>query len=373
MSPQLDAVSLTRALIEIPSPSQKSNEVISAWLAGYLSDAHFEVEELSYDDEGERKVSLVARRGSGEGGLGLFSHSDTVPGAPGEWDPYRAEVVDGRLIGRGACDMKGPLAATLVAATNVPQSALDRPLYIIVTADEEVGYGGAYQVCRESKLLQDNWPAYGVVAEPTQLRPVYAHKGGIKIKVRAFGRAAHTSTDAGYSANFQLAPFLAEMAELAPRFHSDPRFRNDEFDPPTNAFNMVISDGECAANVYAAEATCTVTLRTMPNDHRDEAMALIFEAAKRHKLEVDWYVREPFYADKNAPIVKAACAATSADEAESVPFGTEAVVYADYADMVVLGPGNIAQAHTIGEWIDTAQLQQSVSVYERLIRQFCAQ
>ena len=67
-------------------------------------------------------------------------------------------------------------------------------------------------------------PKYGVIAEPTQLVPVYAHKGGCQITVTAYGQAAHTSTDAGYSANFQLAPFLAEMAELAPRLRSDPRF-----------------------------------------------------------------------------------------------------------------------------------------------------
>lgn len=372
MAPQLDALSLARALIEIPSPSQTSNEAISSWLGGYLSDSGFEVEELSFDDNGERKVSLVARRGSGEGGFGLFSHSDTVPGMPGEWEPFNATVADGRLIGRGACDMKGPMAATIAAAASIPDSTLARPLYIVVTADEEIGYGGAYQICRESKLLQSNWPEFGVVAEPTQLRPVYAHKGGIKIKVKAYGRAAHTSTDGGDSANWKLAPFLAEMAALAPLFRAESRFQNDEFDPPTNAFNMVISDGECAANVYAAEANCTLSLRTMPNDHHDEAMSLILDAAKKHDLEVDWYLREPFYVDKHAPIVQAACSATGVATAESVPFGTEAIVYADYAQMVVLGPGNIAQAHTIGEWIDVDQLQRSVGVYQTMIRQFCA-
>lgn len=371
MPAQLDVVALSSALIEIPSASQHSNADISAWLANYLSDADFEVEELSYEEDGERKVSLVARRGPGEGGLGLFSHSDTVPGVPGEWEPYTPQIVDGRLIGRGACDMKGPLAATLVAAASVPKSALRRPLYIVITADEEVGYGGAYQVCRDSKMLQAQWPTYGVVAEPTQLRPVYAHKGGLSVKVTAHGRAAHTSTDAGYSANFQLAPFLAEMAELAPVFRSDPRFRNDEFDPPTNAFNMVISDGNCPANVYAAQATATLSLRTMPNDHREEALAMIVDAAKRHNLQVDWRVREPFYVDKQATIVTAACEATGAAAPESVPFGTEAIVFSDYAEMVVLGPGNIAQAHTIGEWIDIAELQRSVDVYQRLIHQFC--
>jgi acetylornithine deacetylase len=363
-------VSLAKRLIAIPSPSQISNQAIADCLTRVLEEAGFTVEALAYDDNGRRKVSLIARKGAGAGGLGLFSHSDTVPGGDG-WDPFVPEVGEGRLIGRGATDMKGPLAATLVAASGYAVEQLRRPLTLVITADEEIGYGGAQQVASASQLLKDNWPAHAVVAEPTRLRPVYAHKGGTRFTVTAYGRAAHTSTDNGYSANFLIAPFMAEMARLAPIFKTDPRFQNDEFAPPTNGFNMVVDDGGTAANVYAAKTVCTVGLRTMPDDHHEEAYRMILDAAAKHGLEVDWYSHDPFYADRSAPVVIAALEATGLAAAETVPFGTEAAVYKDFAQVVVLGPGDIAQAHTVGEWIDIAELERAVEVYRRLIDRFC--
>jgi acetylornithine deacetylase len=368
-----DVLQLAKDLVAIPSPSTMSNAAIADYLAGHLQRFGFAVERLAYHEStGEEKVSLVARIGEGQGGLGLFSHSDTVPGDAGEWSPFEPVVQADRLVGRGSCDMKGPLAATLIAAAQIDAVRLRKPLTVVVTADEEVGYGGAYQVVKESAMLRDNWPAYGVVAEPTRLRPVYAHKGGIHVHVTAHGRAAHTSTGKGVSANFLIAPFLAEMAALQPLFNTDQRFQNTEFDPPTNGFNMVINDGNCKSNVTAAKTTVTLSLRTMPNDHREEAVRLISEKAHKYNLEVRTRGFGPFYVAQDAEIVQMACRATGAARAETVPFGTEALVYQDYiAQQVVLGPGDIAQAHTIGEWIDVRELEDAVGVYRRLIEEVC--
>ena len=369
----LDVVELTKDLIAIPSVSQDTNLEISDYLDRLLSQAGFEVERLEYlDDHGIRKISLVAKIGRGKGGLGLFSHSDTVPGGDGgDWDPFTPSVADGRLIGRGSCDMKGPLAATIVAAMSLNAAELQRPLFVVITADEEAGYGGANQVAAASALLKPGWPDVGVVAEPTCLRPVYAHKGGIRVAVTAHGRAAHTSTGQGISANFLIAPFMAEMAALDRLFKKDTRFMNRVFDPPSNGFNMVIDDGNCRSNVTAAKTTCTLSLRTMPNDHRDEALAMIMASAGKYNLDVSWHSVEPHFVSPDAPIVQAALRASGAAEPETVPFGTEAAVYTDYLPVVILGPGDIAQAHTTGEWIDTAELQRSVPVYRQMIETFC--
>ncbi|RIK39099.1 MAG: acetylornithine deacetylase [Chloroflexi bacterium] len=369
---QTDVIRLTQDLIAIPSASTVSNAAIADFLAVRLRRLGFDVERLSYDDEGREKVSLVARIGPGAGGLGLFSHSDTVPGDPSEWEPFTPLLQDGRLIGRGSCDMKGPLAATIVAAAQVDARRLRKPLTLAITADEEVGYGGAYQIARESTLLKESWPAQVVVAEPTRLIPVYAHKGGARVYVTAYGRAAHTSTDRGSSANFLIAPFLAEMAELAHLFRQDSRFQNHEFDPPTNGFNLVIDDGNCKSNVTAAKTVATLSLRTMPNDHREEALGLILAAAQKYNLETRTEGFDPFYVAPDTEIVQLALQATGVARAETVPFGTEALVYQHYAgQQVILGPGDIAQAHTIGEWIEVAQLEAAVGVYQRLIERVC--
>ena len=368
----IDVLELTGALVAIPSASQRTNVEISNYLKELLESSGFQVEWLEYEDDGQRKVSLVAKKGEGEGGLGFFSHSDTVPGAEEAWDPYDPVIREGKLYGRGSCDMKGPLAATIAAAARTDASALQAPLFVVVTADEEVGYGGARQVAAESTLLREGgWPAMSVVAEPTQLIPVYAHKGGYHIYVTAHGHSAHTSTDVGISANFLIAPFLAEMAELVGRFKSDEAFMNHEFDPPTNGFNMILNDGGTASNVTAARTQCTLSLRTMPDDHHQEALALITERAKAHNLEVSLRGSGPFYIAPDAPVVQVALAATGLPAAQTVPFGTEALVFQEHTQPVVLGPGNIAQAHTVGEYIDVAQLQQAVDVYARMIERVC--
>ena len=367
----LSALALTRDLVAIPSVSDASNAPVSEAIQRFLVQAGFEVERLSYLDHGIEKVSLVARKGSGKGGFGMFSHSDTVPGDVG-WSPFDPAIVDGRLFGRGSCDMKGPLAATIAAASRVDARSLKRPIYIISTADEEVGYGGAWQIVRESRLLADNWPSHGVVAEPTRLRPVYAHKGGTRIHVHASGVAAHSSTERGVSANFKLAPFLAEMAALVPLFRSDPRYLNPEFDPPSFGFNMILTDYGTKSNVTAPRATATLSLRNMPRVDVDGAVEHILSAARRHGLEVVKESSTFFYVDPTNEMVQLACEATGVEKPETVSFGTEATVYQTWMpNQVVMGPGDIAQAHTVGEFIDIAQLEASVGVYERLINRLC--
>ena len=371
MAPVPNVVDLTKKLVSIPSPSQQSNQAIADYLGNLLNDLGFSIETLSYLDGEHRKVSLIARKGSGTGGLGIFSHSDTVPGDANGWEPFIPLEQDGRVIGRGAADMKGAVAASIVAAGAYSADQLRHPVTVVITADEEIGYGGAKQVIAESKSLADHWPTYGIIGEPTRMIPVYAHKGGVRFKVTAHGVAAHTSTDRGISANFLIAPFLAEMAELNKLVKSEPRFQNSEFDPPTNGFNLVMSDGDTAANVTAAQTVCTVGFRPMPNDSREEVVERILSAVKKHNLEVDWYVHEPFYVDRDSPLIQAALVATGLPQAQTVPFGTEAAVFKDHMQLVILGPGDIAQAHTKGEWIAVGQLDRAVTIYRTLIDRFC--
>ena len=245
------------------------------------------------------------------------------------------------------------------------------PLFIGVTSDEEDGYTGAHALLNDSRLLDAGWPAYAVVGEPTELIPVYAHKGGSRVNVTAQGIAAHTSTDQGVSATLLMAPFMAEMAELADLFKRDPYFMDTEFDPPTNGFNMIIDDGGCKLNVTAALTTCSVGLRSMPNAHSDEAVQMIIDRAKAHNLTIKTSGFPPFYVDPNADVVQAACHASGHDHAIAVPYGTEAVLYQQRTQTVVLGPGNIAQAHTEGEWVEIQQLERAVEVYCRLIGEIC--
>ena len=113
----LDVLGLTKELVAIDSVSARSNAAAADRLEAEFRERGFEVERLEYDDAaGVRKVNLVARKGEGTGGLAFLSHLDTVPGTGWDRDPWSPIVEGDRLIGLGACDMKGPLAATLIAA-----------------------------------------------------------------------------------------------------------------------------------------------------------------------------------------------------------------------------------------------------------------
>ena len=230
LSQKLDVLKLARDLIAIESVSHKSNIGVAEFLEETMRRCGLEVERLEYlDANGQRKVNLVGKKGEGTDGLGFLSHCDTVPGSKWDQDPLSPVVKDGRLIGLGSCDMKGPLAATLVAGADVEASRLRKPVFIVITADEENASLGARHLVEASELFRTTRPKHGVIAEPTRLIPVYAHKGAALVTVTARGRAAHTSTEEGISSNFLIAPFLAEMAELARIVKTDPSFLNHEF------------------------------------------------------------------------------------------------------------------------------------------------
>lgn len=367
-----DTIDLAKKLISIDSTSQRSNVEIINYLQTILEKLQFKVERLTYtDSKGELKANLIAKKGNGAGGFGIFCHSDTVPPGDGEWEPFTPKIKDGRLIGRGSCDMKGALAAAIVAGAKTDSDIMVRPYFLVVTADEENGMLGAMHVVAESDILKQGWPKNGVIAEPTSLLPIRAHKGAVRIFITAHGKAAHTSTDKGVSANFLIAPFLAEMTTLSKLFNTDERFMNTEFNPRTNGFNMVIDDGGCNPNVTPAKTMCTISLRTMPNDNRDEAVSMIIQAAEKYGLESQHFSVGPFYVSTESEILQAALDITRNQTGATAPYGTEALFYQDYVNLVVLGPGDINQAHSVGEWIDIEQIHRSESYYFKLIKKLC--
>ena len=367
-------IDMAKKLISIDSTTHSSNLDIIDFIQPILEANHFAVERLAYTDQhGEVKANLIAKKGEGAGGFGIFCHSDCVPPGGEEWEPFTPSIENGRLIGRGSCDMKGALAAAIVAGNRIEADKLSQPYYLVITADEENGMMGAMKVAAESSTLKQGWPLNGVVAEPTSLIPIYAHKGAVRMYITAYGRGAHTSTDKGLSANFLIAPFLSEMAALAETLKSDERFMDSEFQPSTNGFNMVIDDGGCNPNVTPAKTVCTISLRTMPDGNSDQAVNMILESVKKHRLECRHFRVNPFYVAKDSDILRAALDITGCAKGETAPYGTEALFYQDYVDLVILGPGDINQAHTVGEWVEIDQLQKSVSYYQQLIDRFCCQ
>ncbi|MEM7033452.1 MAG: M20/M25/M40 family metallo-hydrolase, partial [Chloroflexota bacterium] len=338
----------------------------------WLKEANFDVERLEYiDDNGERKVNLVGKKGEGTGGLGFFSHSDTVPGQEEDWPAFDPTEKEGRLFGRGSCDMKGPLAATMIAASKVDAAQLKEPVYVVVTSDEEIGCIGAKFVAENSAVLRQSKPKYGVIAEPTELVPVYAHKGFGSMTITAHGKAAHTSTGLGTSANLLIAPLLSEIAAMADKFEKDESFMNREFTPPTVCINMTLDDGNCAVNVTASKSVCRLSFRPMPNARSEEIIPMITERAQAYGFDVESDFNSAFYVSPDNAIIQASRDFTGNDNVETVSYGTDGFYFKDLMDMVVLGPGDIRVAHTVAESVPIAELEQAVTVYDQMIQRFC--
>jgi len=279
-------------------------------------------------------------------------------------------IKDGRLYGRGSCDMKGPLAATMIAAASVDPAQLKKPIYVVVTSDEEIGLLGAKYVVENSTLLNTSKPDYGVVAEPTSMIPVYAHKGGGRVHVIARGIAAHTSSGKGESASVKLAPFLAEMAELSTRFLTDESYMNHDFDPPTNGFNLIFED-DGIGNVTSATAQCTVSIRAMPDARYEEIVDEILTRAEHYGFEADADVGHPVFTDIESPLIQAACEATGISTPQTVPYGTDGFYFQSLMKIMILGPGNIDVAHTINESVPVSELESAVDVYKQMIDKLC--
>ncbi|MBN2617082.1 MAG: M20/M25/M40 family metallo-hydrolase [Spirochaetales bacterium] len=356
-------IALAQELIKIDSVSSTTNKLIIELLAEILEKNGFTNEILIYSNNNEKKFNLIAHRGNSSG-LAFLMHSDTVPLASNtQLEPF---IENNKLFGRGACDMKGPISAGINA---IIDSSKNKNITVIVTADEETGCEGADFIVKNSKLLKKYPPLFGITTEPTELKPVYAHKGLVQITVTANGIAAHSSTGLGDSANFKITPFLFFISGLREKYENDKSYQNSLFTPPTNTLNMTITDFNCALNVTASKSRCKICFRAMPNAKTDEIITEIENEAKRLNLDVSTIVLQDLYTDPKSKIVQLAEDVTG-NKSETVAYLTDASQFSPLFKSIILGPGSIKQAHTENEFIDLQELLNGYNVYKKIIEHF---
>ena len=374
----MNALEYARQLVGFESISRNSNVAITDFAESTLRDLGFVTERLEYDDpHGVRKACVVGKKGSGSGGLAYFGHTDVVPADrwySTEHGPFEPTVKEGRLYGRGSCDMKGSIACIWAAAAAVPAGKLKRPVYVTCTADEEIGYGGAQEVARCSQLYREMVAgnSHGIVGEPTRLEVVYAHKGTYGFSAVSNGRAAHSSTSYGINANLAMIPFLAEMKAIHDELEKDPAWRSPEFDPPGVSWNIGINDHTAAVNITPPQSICTVYFRPMPGQNAEVLIERARSAAERCGIEFRrGHSGRPLYVDPRSAFVQEVLRLAGRAAAQTVAYGTDGAMLGELKNILVFGPGDIAQAHTHDEWIDLAQLELGTSMYARLIEHFC--
>jgi acetylornithine deacetylase/succinyl-diaminopimelate desuccinylase-like protein len=361
-------------MVRIDSRSFVSNlklaEHVEAALPG------FEVERLDYTDPaGTAKRVLVAYRGpagaAGQGGLALSGHMDTVPDTGWQDDPWSARIdADGTLHGLGSTDMKGPVAAAIVAARALPAQV---PVSLLITTDEETTKQGARLIAAQSELVRRVKPRGILVVEPTTLIPVRGHRAHISFTCVAHGVQAHSSTGKGRNANWELIPFLVEMKSVYEQLRSDVGLQDQDYDPPFSDFNLVIDNHGAAVNVTVPLATARIKFRYSAKVDPTPVLEAVRAAAARTGVVVTEAL-EGFPPDLPAdhPLVRL-CVDVAGKPPRTAPYGTDASELQAIAPCVVLGPGDIAVAHTPREQVNVADLVGAVPLFMRLAERVAAE
>lgn len=322
------------------------------------------------------KANLVAARGTGPGGLVFAGHTDTVPCDPDRWeqDPFRLLERDNRFYGLGAADMKGFFPVALAALERFKDVDLKHPVLLLATADEESSMCGARALAELSSLK----PRYAVIGEPTGMRPVRMHKGIVMESIRVEGQAGHSSNpDLGKNALEVMHQVIGEL--LSYRHTLQSRYRNDGFDVALPTLNLGCIHGGDNPNRICGRCELHFDLRLLPgmdlHQLRSEISQRLQPIAERSGTDIVFSSLfpgiAPYEQAADSALVKAAESLTG-HPSQSVAYATEApFLQALGAETIVLGPGEIEQAHQPGEFIDFRQIPPAVDTLASLIKTFC--
>ena len=375
----MDTVTLTEEFVSFDTVSVRSNEAFCGRVAELIEPLGGAVR-LQRKPGDSTQVNLLARFGpEGRGGLALAGHTDTVP-FDGSMRATNTPERDGRrLYGRGTCDMKGAIAAMVHAATQLGRpglAALKKPLWMAFTFEEEIG-------CHGAKLLAETAPLpvdHALIGEPTGLRPVTLHKGYVVGRVTVQGQPCHSSDPTqGASALHGAARAVDALLALAVRW----RERRDEaFAPPWPSLNVGLLGAGTARNVVPDRATFTVEMRPLPGQQPAELFDAVRQTVAAAIATVPGASPLGFQLEEvesNEPLATPPDDALAAWLAErtgaqpgSVPFYTEGAIFGRMgAPTTICGPGEIAQAHRVDEWVELDALLAATALYRAAIEEFC--
>lgn len=382
-------LSLLKELIAIPSVNPMGRDVsgpeffetrVTEYLVKHLTDLGVPFEQV---EVAAGRCNVLARLDSpgATRTVLLDAHQDTVPVDGMTIAPFEPVEKEGRLYGRGSCDVKGGLASMLSAFTRLVR---ERPtcrsnVVLSLTCDEEATSLGinhltdSWVTGRAKYRLCPDRPDVAIVAEPTQLDIVVAHRGATRWKIRATGRACHSSRpNEGINAIYRMARVVRALEDYA-EWLPGSRPAHPLCGPATLSVGRI--EGGSSVNVVPDLCTIEVDRRVIPGE---ENLAVIEELSEFLRQRVDFelihespYCASPALGDENngglaAELMSTIQSVVGVKTILGVPYGTHASRFARAkVPSVVFGPGDIAQAHTKDEWIEVSQLDQAAEVYYR--------
>ncbi|MBN9060860.1 MAG: acetylornithine deacetylase (ArgE) [Rhizobiales bacterium 65-9] len=371
-----------RSFVAFDTTSRNSNLPCIDWIEDYLRGFGAVTERVA--DETGAKANLWATIGPQDRpGYVLSGHTDVVPVDGQVWssDPFELTEREGRLYGRGACDMKGFGAVCLALAPAMQAANLKTPIHFSFSHDEEIGCVGVRSLLRR---LRDRpaKPLGCFVGEPTGMQVVIGHKGGRRVWVTVRGKAAHSSlVPHGVNAVEWGARIVARVRDLEEELEREGA-RDELYDIPHTTTQVGVFSGGVAPNIVPQDARFTYEVRAIGLDDPDEVAGRIERWARETLeprmqaidpacgFEFDWRGDVPgFDAAPESDIVTLAKALAGRNDHAKVAYGTEAGLFVKMAGIptVVIGPGSIEQAHKPDEYIEQSQLEACARFVEKLI------
>jgi len=379
-APTLDILS---SLVGFDTTSRNTNRPLIDWVERYVQPFGASVERVDAPD-GQPKTNLYMTFGpAGVPGYILSGHTDVVPvdGQPWSTDPFTLTIRDGRAYGRGSTDMKGFLACCLAAAPALAKAPLKTPIHLAFSYDEEVGCTGVRPLIAEL-ARKPVLPLGAFIGEPSSMQPIIGHKGGQRARVTIRGKSCHSSlAPHGVNAVEWGARLIAHIRDIADRTAREGA-RDELYDVPYTTLHCGIFHGGIASNIVPDEAYFNFEVRAIGGE---KAMPYVEEvmAYARDVLEPPMKAIDPdagFDFDL-APDIPALQTAPEADitalakqlarrnDHAKVAYGTEASLFQENGGIasIVVGPGNIEQAHKPDEFIEIAELERCNAFIARLI------
>jgi len=373
--------SMYQQLIAIPSISSMdsqwdhSNKAVIEKLAEWLGELGFDCEINELQGK-PGKFNLLARRGSGSGGLLLSGHTDTVPYDESRWssDPFTLTERDNRWYGLGSIDMKGFFAFVIEALKELPAEQQQQPLMILATADEETTMDGARQLSNFSNLKPDAC----IIGEPTSMTPVLAHKGHLSEAIRVTGKSGHSSDPKlGLNAIEIMHQVIGRLLTVQSEFSS--QYSNELFTVPEPTLNFGSIHGGDNPNRICGCCELQIDIRPLPGMDISELYLLInqqlADLRQRCPGQIDLIQLHPaipgYQEQADAALVHLA-EKISGRTAHAVNYCTEAPFIQQLGcETVVMGPGSIAQAHQPDEYLATDTIDSTKKQIYQLIRGYC--
>ena len=380
MKNDYSAQAMLAELVRFDTTSRDGNIPLIEFVEGYLDS--WGIPYFRVDYEAGKKTNLFATIGPDiAGGIVLSGHTDVVPVDGQTWasNPFELSERDGRLYGRGTCDMKGFIAVALALVPQFKAANLKTPIHLVLSCDEEVGCKGVRPLVAH---IRDHMkkPKAVIVGEPTSMQVVNAHKAALTFSTEVTGHEAHSSlTDQGVNAIMVAGELLGEIS----RIREDLTARGDltrRFNPPYSTIHVGVIEGGTAKNIVPRRCSFQWETRLLPLDDpaevpaRFEKFAASLEPAMK-KIAGDAGINNqqtnivPGLApENNSPAEHLALHLAGANGTHAVSYCTEAGLFQQIGiPAIICGPGSIEQAHKPDEYIDNSEMQKCEMFMKRLL------